>query len=69
MFAATHTIPAFPGACRLVEKEALVIRLWAMGGVLFGDKPTGDKFCRDRQTPLYVSNSHYGFAPSEAAQF
>ncbi len=38
-------------------------------GVLFGDKPTGHKFCRDRQTALYVSNNHYGFTPSEAAQF
>jgi hypothetical protein len=27
MFAITHTISAFPGVCRLVEREALVVRL------------------------------------------
>jgi len=49
-------------------KEALLSGLWG-GAVLFGDKPTGHKFCRARQTALYVSKSHYGFTPSEAVQF
>jgi hypothetical protein len=56
MFAITHTTSAFPEACREKRRCCQIMG----GAVLFGDKPIGHKFCRARQTALYVSKSHYG---------